>query len=259
MPRLKLTVAYVGARYAGWQAQFAAGGHLPTIQGALEEAVSSIVGRRIPLHGAGRTDAGVHAEAQVCHFDAPDDRLGVDWKRALNVQLPPDIRILDAEWAAPGFHSRKSARRKRYAYALWADRDRAHPRAQGFVWSCPPLDFERMRQAAGLLTGVRDFASFRNSGGDVADSVRELYCVDFRPGLLARMTCPEDWPVVSVIFEGNGFLRQMVRNLAGLLVWCGQGKIDIDDIPAIFAAGDRRALPSPSAPAQGLTLLEVLY
>ena len=116
-----------------------------------------------------------------------------------------------------------------------------------------------MRRAAALLTGKRDFASFRNSGADTTDSVRTLYAVDFLPGVLGRMSCPDGWPLMSIVFEGDGFLRQMVRNLTGLLVWAGQGKILPDDIPTIFAARERRALPSPSAPAQGLTLLEVLY
>ena len=260
MPRLKLTVAYEGTGYAGWQMQArAVQGHPPTIQGTLEAAVSAITGSRIPLHGAGRTDAGVHAEAQVCHLDLPDDKTRVDWRRALNVLLPPDIRVLDASWIDEGFHSRKSARRKRYSYALWTHGDRAIPRVQAFVWGCPPVDFERMREAARLVTGKRDFASFRNSGGDMADSTRTLFSIDFQPGIIAEMTCPTAWPVTSIVFEGDGFLRQMVRNLMGLLVWVGQGKISPDDIPAIFAACDRRALPSPSAPAQGLTLLEVVY
>lgn len=260
LPRLKLTLAYEGTRYAGWQMQATTHEkHPPTIQGELEAGISAITGYRVPVHGAGRTDAGVHAEGQVCHCDLPEDKQGVDWKRALNVRLPHDIRVLDALWVEQGFHSRKSALRKRYSYSLWMHGDRAVPRVRAFVWSCPPFDTARMREAAPLLTGRRDFASFRNSGANVTDSVRTLYSVEFMPRVLARMTCPDDWPVLSIVFEGDGFLRQMVRNLTGLLVWVGQGKIDADDIPAILAAQDRRALPSPSAPAEGLTLLEVVY
>lgn len=259
MPRLKLTVAYEGTRYAGWQMQARAGVSPPTIQGTIESCISGITGCRIPLHGAGRTDAGVHAEGQVCHADIPEDKTRVDWRRALNVQLPPDIRILTAEWVPESFHSRKSASRKRYAYSLWAHRDRAVPRIQSFVWSCPPLDTGPMLQAIPLLTGKRDFASFRNSGTDNSETSRTLFAIDFRPGEIAGMACPPDWPVMSFVFEGDGFLKQMVRNLMGLLAWVGQGKTRPEDIPAIFAACDRRALPSPSVPAQGLTLLEVAY
>ena len=260
MPRLKLTVAYEGTRYAGWQMQATTvKGHPPTVQGVLEACVSAVTGCRIPVHGAGRTDAGVHAEAQVCHCDLPADKIGVDWLRALNSRLPSDIRILQAEWVDKSFHSRKSASRKRYAYTLWTHRQRAVPRVQAFVWSCPVLDHARMEEAARLVTGTRDFSSFRNSGADNRDNTRTLFSVDFRPGMLADMQCPDGWPVLGIVFEGDGFLRQMVRNLVGLIVWAGQGKIVPDIIPAVFEACDRRALPTPSAPAQGLTLLQVVY
>lgn len=260
LPRLKLTVAYEGTRYAGWQLQAAHGGTGPlTIQGELERCITSLIGSRIPVHGAGRTDAGVHAEGQVCHLDVPESGLRIDWKRALNVQLPADIRVLDSAWVRPDFHSRKDALAKRYVYSLWSHRDRAVPRIQAFVWSCPELDLDRMREAFFLLEGKKDFASFRNSGGNDGDSVRTLFSVSCQPGMLAGLACPSGWPVVSFAFEGDGFLKQMVRNLMGLLVWIGQKKIRPEAIPGIVEARDRRALASPSAPASGLTLDEVLY
>ncbi len=234
--------------------------HAPTIQGELERSITAIIGTRMPVHGAGRTDAGVHAEGQVCHVDLPEGTQRIDWPRALNVRLAPDIRVLDAQWSGPGFHARKSALRKRYAYSFWAHADKAVPRLQAFVWSCPPLGVERMLAVIPLLTGQRDFASFRNAGGtNGGDSSRRLFAVNYLPGVAAGLVCPPGWPVGSMVFEGDGFLKQMVRNLMGLMVWVGLGKIWPEDIPAIFAAKDRRALPSPSAPAQGLTLLEVLY
>lgn len=263
MPRLKLTLAYEGTRYAGWQLQAGTAEGRPsaihTIQGELEACVARIVGHRIPVHGAGRTDAGVHAEAQVCHLDLPDEKSGVDWRRALNAHLPPDIRIIGADWVDASFHSRKSARRKRYSYAIWCGGDRPLPRIRPYVCDCPPLDLDRMRQAAALLTGRRDFASFRNRGTDAGGTVRTLYSIEMLPGMTGMMVCPPEWPVTAFVFEGDGFLKQMVRNLMGLLIWAGRGKVDLDAIPAIFAAHDRTALPSPSAPSHGLTLLEVLY
>lgn len=230
-----------------------------TVQGTLESCLSRIVGRRVPVHGAGRTDAGVHAEGQVCHMDLPEDAGRIDWKQALNMLLPYDIRIIRAEWVAADFHARSSACKKRYAYSLWMDRDKALPRIAPFVWSVPRLELAAMLPALPLLTGRRDFASFQNSGTLRASTIRSLHSIELRPGLLGPLACPEDWPVATLFFEGDGFLKQMVRNLSGLLVWIAQEKIKAEGIPAILAAKDRRALPSPSAPAQGLSLLEVMY
>lgn len=259
MPRLKLTVAYEGTRYEGWQLQAARGGRSRTIQGELERAVAHIIGRRAVIHGAGRTDAGVHAEAQVCHVDIPAKSVSVDWAQAVNGQLDADIRVLDAEWVDERFHACKSSVGKRYAYTLWQGHHKAPPRLQAFVWSGPELDWSKIPPVTHRLVGEHDFASFQNGGGKVARTVRTLHKIDILPGHAANLICPADWPVVTLIFEGNGFLKQMVRNLMGLLAWAGQDKISAQDVPAILAAGNRRSLPSPCAPACGLTLLEVLY
>ena len=260
MPRIRFLVAYEGTRYAGWQLQaFRTKERPPTIQGELEGAIESIIGWRVPVNGAGRTDAGVHAEGQVCHADIPEDKRHVDWLRALNVKLPPDIRVLEAQWVAPEFHARKSAVSKLYAYSLWMHRNRAFPRVRAFVWSTPVLNLDSMLAAAALLTGRQNFASFQNSGDGRTDTVRALSSIRCQDTVIAALSCPPDWPVVTFFFEGDGFLKQMVRNLMGLLVWVGQGKIAVPDIPDILAAKDRRALPSPSAPAQGLTLMRVFY
>lgn len=259
MPRLKFTVAYEGTRYEGWQLQAARGGALPTVQGELEASVARILGRRAAVHGAGRTDAGVHAEAQVCHVDIPAKSVGVDWMQAVNTGLAEDIRVLDAEWVDDAFHARRSAKGKRYAYTLWLGRHKAPPRLQAFAWSCPALDWTRIAPLLPRLVGEHDFASFQNGGARVGHTVRSLRKVDILPGRAASLVCPADWPVVTLIFEGNGFLKQMVRNLVGLIAWVGQGKVAVEDIGAVMAARQRRALPSPSAPARGLTLLEVLY
>lgn len=260
MPRLKLLLAYQGTAYAGWQIQaLPKGGSPPTIQGELERAVAAITGGRIPVHGSGRTDSGVHAEGQVCHVDLPGEKIGLDWQRALNAQLPPDIRILNAEIVDADFHARFSATGKCYSYALWHDAQRPLPRAREFVWGRPGLVQERMLEAAALLTGTHDFASFQNTGTPVESTVRTLHSIEARPHCLGPLLCPEDWPVTSWIFIGDGFLKQMVRNLVGLLVWVGQGKITPADVPGILAAKDRCALPSPAAPAHGLTLMHVYY
>jgi tRNA pseudouridine38-40 synthase len=229
----------------------------PTIQGLLENRIIHLLGRRIPVHGAGRTDAGVHADGQVCHADMPDSAQRIDWQNALNSGLPSDIRVLRAEWVPLAFHARKNALAKKYAYSLWTHRQRALPRLQSFVWSTPPLDQALLLPAFSLLQGRHDFATFQNSGTRVAHTIRTLRRISRLPGMVAPLACPEDWPVCTLVFEGDGFLKQMVRNLVGLLVWIGLGKIPASSIPGFFAAKDRRALSSPSAPAQGLTLLEV--
>ena len=260
MPRLRLTLAYQGTRYAGWQLQARRDGSCPqTVQGMIERCVATIVGTRIPVHGAGRTDSGVHAEGQVCHLDLPPDSPRVDWQQALNVQLPHDIRIIEAVWTDEQFHARRSALKKRYAYSLWMHRSRALPRIAPFVWSTPALDPQRMLPALPHLIGRHDFASFQNSGAKRAATVRTLHAIRLAHGTVANIRCPDDWPVLSIIFEGDGFLKQMVRNLTGLLVWIAQGKVPAEAVPDILNARQRRALPSPSAPAQGLTLMEVVY
>ena len=259
MQRIKFTVAYDGTRYSGWQVQAHRVKVPPTIQGELEKRLSLVVGQRVIVHGAGRTDAGVHADAQVFHCDLPEERAGFDWKRVLNATLPADIRITGQEPAQPGFHARKSALKKRYAYSLWLGPQGAMPRLSPFVWSTHSLDMALMQEAAAHLVGTHDFASLQNSGSEVTTTVRTLYSLTAHQGMAANLICPGAWPVVTWIAEGNGFLRQMVRNIMGLLVWAGRGRIAPERVPAILLACDRKALPSPTAPAQGLTLLEVEY
>jgi tRNA pseudouridine38-40 synthase len=182
-----------------------------------------------------------------------------DIHKALNACLPHDIRVLSCIPVEAAFHARKRAVGKRYAYSIWTSRDRPVPRIRNFVAQSPPLDPDLLNAALPYITGRHDFASFQNSGTDTRNTVRELYSVQCRKGEIACLRCPEDWPVLNIVFTGNGFLKQMVRNLSGMLIHVGAGKINPEDIPGIMAARDRRALPSPCAPACGLTLLEVMY
>ena len=254
--RLKLTLAYIGGAYAGWQVQ-APTQAMGTVQGELECALESLVGRPVRVHGAGRTDSGVHAEGQVAHVDVPDNP--VDWRRALNAKLPRDIRILSAELVSENFHARHSATGKRYAYSLFCGQEPVPPRLEPFVWATPSLDFAAMNAAAGVLTGRHDFASFQNIGTPIANTVREVWAIRNEQGVAGPFLCPENWPVTIWVFHGNGFLKQMVRNLMGLIVWAGLGRVDADTVAACLAARDRQAVPSPTAPAKGLTLMGVDY
>jgi tRNA pseudouridine38-40 synthase len=259
MTRLKLTVAFEGTGYAGWQIQSGGAKSVPSVQAEMEAAFARIGGGFVRVHGASRTDAGVHAEGQVCHADVEETKISLDWRNALNACLPPDIRVLSCVPAGAGFHARKSARAKRYAYSIWMSRDKPAPCVRRLVARTSPPDLDLLVSAFPYITGRHDFASFQNAGTEIRNTVRELRSVECRKGEIACLRCPEHWPVLAIVFEGNGFLKQMVRNLSGLLLHVGLKKIAPEDIPGIMAARDRRALPSPCAPACGLNLLEVIY
>ncbi len=246
MPRIRLTVAYVGTRYQGWQVQ----GQGATIQGAIEDKLARICGEPVRLHGSGRTDSGVHALAQVAHFDVPESKAHVPWQQALNSMLPDDIAIIDARQVHADFHARFSVRSKRYAYTLWTEPGFTLPQRAPFVWPVRGLDFQAMEQAAGLLAGTHDFAAFQNAGTEIKGTVRTL-----EPILRAPGTHPAEW---VFRFQADGFLKQMVRNLMGLLVEVGRGRLAPRDARAILEGLDRRMAPT-TAPARGLTLEEVIY
>lgn len=258
MPRLKLTIAYTGTAYAGWQLQSPELGQ-STIQNELEKAVTIISGENIRVHGAGRTDSGVHAEGQAAHIDIPETCRVADWARALNAKLPADIRVTSAAFVPNTFRACNDAVGKCYAYTLFEGRYALPPRLAPFAWAVPRLDTAVMHEAAAMLTGRHDFASFQNVGTPVQSTVRTVFSIREEKHRAAAFLCPPEWPVSTWFFEGEGFLKQMVRNLMGLLVWIGEGKLSPTDVPAILAANDRTALPSPSAPAQGLTLMRVDY
>lgn len=241
-----MTVAYVGTRYQGWQIQ-AQGA---TIQGTIEDRLTRICGEPVRLHGSGRTDSGVHALGQVAHFDAPESKRHVPWGQALNSMLPDDIAILDAIEAPLDFHARFSVRSKRYAYTLWTEPHFTLPQRAPFVWAVRGLDFKAMDQAAETLAGTHDFAAFQNAGTEIKGTVRTL-----EPILRAPGTHPAEW---VFRFQADGFLKQMVRNLMGLLVEVGRGGLRPADARIVLEGLNRRQAPA-TAPAQGLTLEEVMY
>ena len=270
--RLALLLAYQGTRFSGWQIQETPCAP-PTVQGVLESAVSRISGFHVRLHGSGRTDAGVHAHGQVVHGDVPDGRFppqgdpvgpdgcdaaGRRWRHSLNALLPPDVRVLAAHAARPDFHARISALHKTYVYDFWQDRAFTPPRLVPFVWSCGPLALDAVNAALTRLSGRHSFATFRNVGTDTENDVRTLLEARMDP-LPASPFLPPHAPALRLTLRADGFLKQMVRNIAGMLVACGQGKLSPDAIPALLAAEDRRALRSPTAPPQGLALARVAY
>lgn len=255
--RFKIRLAYEGTAYSGWQIQEKANPP-PTIQGAVETALFAVTGEKTRVFGAGRTDAGVHAHGQAAHFDVADTEkhFYLDWARALNAHLPADIRIIVAAPARPDFNARADALRKTYVYNFWLDRHFTPPMLRHFVWSCGKLDIEAMRAALPALLGEHDFTSFQNTGTNIKNPRREI--VDLR---LKEGGGPEFYKPVLLCLHitATGFLKQMARNIAGFLAFVGQGKLAGDDLEKILAKGDRRALPSPTAPARGLALADIDY
>ena len=242
-----MILQYEGTRYNGWQRQ---GNTDKTIQGKLETLLERLPGEAAEVQGSGRTDAGVHAAGQCASF-----RLKNPWEpkalmEELNRYLPADIGVLKVEEAPERFHSRLNAQGKIYRYQIWME-GKADVFSHRFFYSLgKPLDLDAMEQAAGLLEGEHDFKSFCANRGMKKSTVRRLYWIDLRTVCQGR--------ALRIDFCGNGFLQQMVRILAGTLIEVGLGKRQPQKMEAILEAKDRRAAGF-TAPARGLTLMEVFY
>lgn len=244
--RYKITLAYTGTLFSGWQVQPGQ----RTVQGCLEESLGRICDQPVRVHAAGRTDVGVHALGQVVHCDLPEKRAGVPWQRALNSMLPPDMAVVGVEVADQDFHALFSARVKVYTYTLWVKPEFVLPQKRPFVWWTGPVDQERMEQAAGVLTGKNDFQAFMNVGTPVKTTVRNLLAIEISRGVSKNeLVCS---------FRADGFLKQMVRNLMAGLVAVGRGSLALEELRAILRGKDRGLAPA-TAPASGLCLQEVLY
>ena len=244
MRRIQLTVEYDGTNYAGWQRQ----SNALAVQQVIEEALARLTGERIVLHGASRTDAGVHALGQCAHFDTNSRIPGEKFSYAVNTMLPPDIRIRRSQDAPDGFHARFSARGKRYRYLFY---DAPHAGALNrltHAHSIYPLDDARMGREALALLGTHDFAAFAASGSAVRDTVRTLWRADIT----------RNGNDVMLIVEGNGFLYNMVRIIAGTLRDIGSGKLESGALARAIDTGNRLDL-GVTAPAHGLTLMDVFY
>jgi tRNA pseudouridine38-40 synthase len=251
----RVTLAYDGTDFLGWQLQRPRGpasgppGGARTVQGALEDALGRLAGgARVPVAGAGRTDAGVHALGQVAAFALPRDLEPGALQNALNALLPPDVRILAAALAPPGFDPRRSAVSKLYRYELDCGGVQAPQRRRFAGFSPRPLDETAVRQAAALYLGRHDFASLASSGTSVKTTVRTV----------TRSQATFAGSTLVYETEADGFLRKMVRSMVGGLIEAGRGARSPEDLARALAARDRRAWPPP-APACGLTLVRVAY
>jgi len=245
---IRLTLAYDGTEYFGWQSQ--ARGR--TIQGVVEDAIERITGTRSKVLASGRTDAGVHALGQVAAFRTECQLTTETFIKALNAILPDDIAILAAEDVPSCFHPIRDARRKRYRYFIYDD-PRRPVFFRRFVWHCPRrLDAERMGQAARSLLGKHDFAAFETSGAKRKTSVRSVY------ELQVARPLSELPSLMTIDIEADGFLYNMVRNIVGNLVEIGRGARSVEWLKEVLASRDRR-LAGPTAPPQGLFLVSVTY
>jgi tRNA pseudouridine38-40 synthase len=247
MRTFKLTLSYDGTAYCGWQVQL----NGPTIQQAVERAWACIVGQRVRVTASGRTDAGVHALRQVASCQAetelPVDRL---W-RALNGQLPADIRILEVAEVAASFHALRDARKKRYRYLL-QDGPLPNVFRRHLTWYVRrPLDDRAMQRAGQALVGRHDFASFQAAGSDRKTTVRTVYKLTVSRSI-------ESSDEVCVEVEADGFLYNMVRNIVGTLVEVGWGRQPVS-WPRDILQARNRTVAGRTAPPQGLYLVDVTY
>ncbi|GAB4108655.1 MAG: tRNA pseudouridine(38-40) synthase TruA [Acidobacteriota bacterium] len=240
----RATVQYLGTRYQGWQIQRGA----PTIQGCLTEVLSRLAGHPVSVTGSGRTDAGVHALGQVVCFRFPQRESVPDLRRALNANLPWDIRVLSVRRVRSDFDAQMDASRKRYEYRIYNGRV-LPPFLYGRVCHVPlPLDRQRMDRAARAVEGRHDFSGFAAASTTAKTRVREVY--------LSRVLGRGRMVVYRV--EANGFLHHMVRNLAGTLIEIGLGKRAEDSLESILEGRDRTRA-GPTAEAHGLYLVRVWY
>jgi len=250
MPTYRLTLAYDGTDFAGWQAQ--AEGRGRTVQGTLEDALATLTGgERVVVAGAGRTDAGVHALGQVASFALASAWDPADLMRAVNAVLPEDVRALEASPCHESFHARRSATSKLYRYTLDTGPVQL-PVRRRFAGHVPwVLAAEAVQAAAALFLGEHDFASLASAGGSVKTTVRTVTRSQVAPDAGSAGT----W-IYEV--EASGFLRKMVRSMMGAIVEAGRGSWTIEALGKALAARDRRQWPAPAA-ARGLTLVRVSY
>jgi tRNA pseudouridine38-40 synthase len=251
MRNIKLTIAYDGADFHGWQLQPG----LATIQGSLADALQKITQEKILIHGASRTDAHVHALGQVAHFRSHSELSAPEFQRALNALIPPSIRIVAAEEVGPDFHSRWLAQGKTYRYRIFRGPVLSpfdYRRALHYPW---PLDEGAMATAAREFEGEHDFTSFAaSSGSEEDDRDRTMTRIIYSSEIVRE----PDRDEIAYVVRGRSFLRYMVRKIVGTLIEVGKGRLAPGDIPELFAARDR-ARSGPTVPPEGLYLVSLEF
>ncbi len=242
----RFVLEYDGRDFEGWQAQ-AGERAARTVQATLEGALAEIVGHPVRVRGAGRTDAGVHALGQVASATVRTSLEPGRLRRALNALLPRDVGVVDAARVPADWDALREARGKHYRYRIWNGPERSPLRADRWHRVAEPLDPVAMRAAAGRLVGRHDFAAFQGAGSSARTTVRTLEALEVEG---------EGGAEIRIEARGEGFLRHMVRNLAGTLIEVGRGRWEPEEVDAILASGDR-GRAGPTAPAHGLLLVAV--
>lgn len=244
MTRIALGIEYDGSDFYGWQSQ--AGGN--TVQDALEAALAGVAGTPVRVHCAGRTDTGVHALAQVVHFDAPTSRPVSAWVRGTNTCLPPSVCVRWAQVVSDDFHARFSAQARSYRYLLLNRQERPALAAHRVGWYHRPLALKDMREGMQVLLGTHDFSAFRAAGCQAKSPVRTL--------TQAELAQHGDYFVFD--FSADGFLHHMIRNIVGTMIYVGNGTYTPDWVGSLLAQRDRRLAP-PTFSAAGLYFTGVRY
>lgn len=244
MPRLALGIEYDGTAYSGWQAQ----DHAPSVQAAVESALAQIAQHPVSVTASGRTDAGVHALAQVVHCDVAVERPLRAWVRGVNAHLPPDIDVRWAQRVHSQFDARRSAQSRRYRYILCAQPTRPALHRHRVGWTYKPLAAAPMQQAASCLIGEHDFSSFRAAGCQAKHPVRNIH----------SLSVSAVGPFIHIDIEANAFIHHMVRNIVGTLLPIGAGERPVDWLAEVLATRDRTQAGITAA-AAGLYLVGARY
>lgn len=255
MKHIKLTLQYDGTDYSGWQVQKKE----RTIQQIIEDAIYTVTGERLRIIGAGRTDAGVHAFVQVAAFKTQSNLEPQVFLRAINANIPHDIRVINAEECSEDFHPRYSAKNKTYSYLI-SQIGHYSVFLKRYSWQISyRLNCDSMREAAGCLIGTHDFSCFRASGCSSKNPVRTIFKIEIvEDSFVDFMNFKFNVPLIKISIQADAFLRHMVRNIVGTLVEIGRGKQPVSYTKEVLGLKDRR-FSGPTAPAQGLFLEEINY
>lgn len=241
---LKLTIEYDGTGYSGWQTQK----NSRAIQDVVEEAVEAVTGEKSRVHGAGRTDAGVHALGQVAHLKTSSEIPALNLAKAVNTHLPPDIAVVNALNAPADFHAQYDPSKKLYRYSVNTRLIRPAVKRNYHYHFPRKLNLDAIRECTAQITGKVDFKAFQSSTEKDIPTVKNM----------TRAEAVQNGEVFTFGFEADGFLYKMVRNIVGTLLWAGEGKITADEFSAILKSRDRKQA-GPAVPGHGLTLVRITY
>ncbi len=261
--RYRAVISYFGARYVGWQRQL----NGLSVQEVFEKALEKTFGTKTAATASGRTDAGVHAEGQVVHFDA-DTSIPVDKiPFAVNTHLPDDVSMLSCEVVSDDFNARFNAKRKTYCYKTYISKHRRPMLEPTHEHIIVPVDLDKIKEACKIIEGTHDFKCFEASGSIIKNTVRTIYSIEVETAPLQTYSSEDSATekdglltnsVMNVYVTGNGFLYNMVRIIAGTLLYVGIGKLTPDDVRTILESGDRK-LAGKTLSAKGLHLIQVIY